>query len=353
MSKFIRLATLMCASVCLSMIVGCSEEEVVTPTADYTGILSDLTNNVVVATYTELDSRAATLLATVNALQLDKTAANLLAAKQAWIDAREPWEQSEGFLFGPVDTEGIDPALDSWPVNQVDLENVLAGGDDLNNSFVNALEGTLKGFHTIEFLLFGADGQKTVDMFNDREFEYLISTTQVLAADASLLATAWQTTGQNFSNNIISAGNTNSIYISQKAALEEFANGILGITDEVGNGKLNDPLEQEDFSLEESQFSDNSKTDFTNNIRSIRNIYEGRNGMGLSTIVAELDPELDTRIKSEIEASINAIQNIPGTFTAAIPANSPTRPAAENAQATVRTLQTTFEERLIPLISNL
>lgn len=211
----------------------------------------------------------------------------------------------------------------------------------------------MKGFHTVEFLLWGSDGTKTVTDLTAREFEYLIATSQVLADDANALATSWISSGGNFANNVINAGETGSVYISQKAALEELAAGILGIADEVGNGKINDPLEQEDLSLEESQFSDNSKTDFTNNIRSIQFIYEGINGNGLSTVVAEENADLDIQIKSEIQTAIDAIQAIPGTFTDAIPTSSSSRAAAEAAQTAVRTLQATFESQLIPLISSL
>ncbi|MCB0640078.1 MAG: hypothetical protein KDC44_00490 [Phaeodactylibacter sp.] len=331
----------------------CGDDEQVGPTFDYSSVLTDVTNKVIVQTYVDLADNAQALVTAVTELQNNTTSDNLTAARNAWIATRLPWEQSEGFLFGPVDTKGIDPALDSWPVNQVDLENVLAGGDALTAGYVSSLEGTLKGFHTIEFLLWDTDGEKTVADFTAREFEYLIATTQVLADDAATLANAWESTGENFAANLIEAGEAGSIYISQKAALEELANGILGIADEVGNGKINDPLEQEDLSLEESQFSDNSKTDFTNNIRSIQHVYMGISGDGLSVIVADEDPNLDAEIQSAIQTAIDAIQAIPGTFTEAIPADSPTRFAAENAQGAVRTLQATLEEKLIPLISGL
>ena len=252
------------------------DDEPILDVKDYDSVLTELTNNVITSTYADLATNATDLISKVTTLQNDPTETNLTAAKNAWINTRQPWEQSEGFLFGPVDTEGIDPSLDSWPVNQVDLENVLSSSNALTSNYVASLEGTLRGFHTIEFLLWGADGTKAIGDFTDREFEYLIATSEVLNTDASALSNAWESTGANFAENLLNAGNTGSIYISQKAALEELANGILGIADEVGNGKINDPLSQEDFSLEESQFSDNSKTDFTNNIISIQNIYLGK-----------------------------------------------------------------------------
>ena len=78
-------------------------------------MLNDFANTVVLATYTDLDNKAGELLAAVKALAADTSQGNLEKAQQAWKATRTPWEQSEAFLFGPVDTQGLDPALDSWP----------------------------------------------------------------------------------------------------------------------------------------------------------------------------------------------------------------------------------------------
>ena len=64
-------------------------------------MLNDFANTVVLATYTELDSKAGELLAAVKALAADTSQANLEKAQQAWKATRKPWEQSEAFLFGP------------------------------------------------------------------------------------------------------------------------------------------------------------------------------------------------------------------------------------------------------------
>ncbi len=121
---------------------------------DASTMLDDFANKVVLATYTDLDNKASTLLEAVRELQSSTTQTNLERAQEAWKAARRPWEQSEAFLFGPVDTQGLDPALDSWPVNRVDLDAVLSSGNTLSPSSIDGLEDTLKGFHTIEYLLF-------------------------------------------------------------------------------------------------------------------------------------------------------------------------------------------------------
>ena len=161
-----------------------SEEE----TFDASPILDNFANSIVLATYTDLDSKAGSLLGAVQALGAATNQAHLELAQNAWKEARIPWEQSEAFLFGPVDTQGLDPALDSWPVNKVDLDGVLGSDQELTEASIDALEDTLKGFHTIEYLLFREGNQRKAEDITPRELEYLVATTENLKSKTTQLA---------------------------------------------------------------------------------------------------------------------------------------------------------------------
>lgn len=159
----------------------------------------------------------------------------------------------------------------------------------------------------------------------------------------------------NFINNILKAGNGSQVYISQKAALEEITNALIIIADEVANGKINDPLSQKDLTLKESQFSNNSKADFSNNIISIKNIYTGTfgnygNGRSVSEIIKEKNASLDVKVKAEIEAAILSITSISGTFSEAIFNNT-----SHYHQRTDKSTYLTEYPRVpsLPIISNL
>lgn len=332
-----------------------STEPPIVNETDYSPVLNNVGTNVIVATYADLAVKADALHTAIMTLSADPTALNLESARTAWSAARSPWEQSEGFLFGPVDQEGLDPALDSWPVNVTDLENVLGSADAITESFLALQEGTLKGFHTIEFLLWGESSNKTVDEFTEREFEYLVAASGTLHNDAESLFTLWDPADGNYISNLLTAGNGSAIYVSQKSALEELTNALIIIADEVANGKINDPLVQEDVTLEESRFSNNSKQDFADNMRSILNIYTGTfngagTGEGLDDIISAEDPDLHAHILEDIEAAITAIESIPGTFTTAIFDHPAEVTAAQDA---VRHVQEILEEEVLPLISNL
>jgi putative iron-regulated protein len=318
---------------------------------DATQLLSDVASDVIFPTYQDLEVKAEALNASVVALAADVTDPNLEAAREAWRTTRRPWEQSEGFLFGPVETEGIDPSIDSWPVNVADLDAVLASGDPLTKESIDALEGTLKGFHTIEYLLFGTSGTKTAAELTPRELEYLDAVTQSLVGAVGQLRTAWDPAEGNFSETLATAGAAgNSVYTSQSQALQEVVNGLIAICDEVGNGKISDPFDQQDRSLEESQFSNNSNVDFADNIRSVQNIYlgeyTGHSGVGVQEMVLASDASLDATVLSQIDAAIAAIGNMTPTFGEAITSN----PAAvEAARTAVGDLRQTLESQVLPL----
>lgn len=321
----------------------------------FQAIIENVSNNVIVKTYNDLAEKGQLLSIALENLEKNPTNENLLAARVAWVNARSPWEQSEGFLFGPVDQEGIDPGIDSWPVNVLDLNNVLSSPNALTVAFLEQQEGTLKGFHTIEFLLWGENSDKTIEQFTARQFEYLAACSGALSLDLTKLNDLWSPTGGNYIKEVITAGNGSKIYISQKSVIEEFSNAIAGIADEVGNGKINDPLSQGNFTLEESRFSANSKVDFANNMRSIQNIYLGKyltngNEDGLSVLIKTNNPQLHEKISEEINTAISKIESIPGTFTQALTNN---KAAIQDAQTAVRNLQETLESELIPYISNL
>ena len=334
-------------------LVACSDDEVDGASLgefDAAATLNDFANTVVLATYTDLDNKASTLLNTVRALQTSTTQANLDRAQTAWKAARRPWEQSEAFLFGPVDTQGLDPALDSWPVNHVDLDAVLASGDVLTASSIDGLEDTLKGFHTIEYLLFRDGDQRKAADITPRELEYLAATTENLKVKTTQLRRAWDVSGDNFAAEVANAGTSSTIYKSQKSAMQEMVNGMIVIADEVANGKISDPFNERDTTLVESQFSFNSITDFQDNIRGIQNVYVGKftsDGHGLNEFVAGADSSLDSRFRTEVQAAIDAIGAIPDPFRDSITGSRSSVQAAIDA---VSTVQRTLEQDILTLV---
>lgn len=318
---------------------------------DLAPVLANMAQNVILATYNDLDQAAMVLLTSCNTLASATTAPNLEAARTAWRAARVPWESSEGFLFGPVDQFGLDPALDTWPVDEIAIEAILTGSDALTQAFVanQDVDSGLKGFHVIEYLLFGAVGEKETSDFTVRELEYLTAAAEVLADDAEVLFESWNPSGDNYMSNLVNAGQSGSQFVSAKDALLTLADALVGIADEVGAGKMQGPLDEGILQVE-SRFSGNSKADFQNNIRSIQHVYLGDygsvSGSGITDLVAELDSDLDEQVRTEIAAAISEIGAITGEFRTAITTH---RSEVEDAIAAVITLKTSLEQMIVLL----
>ncbi len=321
----------------------------------FTATLTDLTNDVIIVTYNELNEKSNALKTAINTLAVEPNETNLQAVKTAWSATRAPWEKSEGFLYGPVDTGGIDPAMDTWPVD-VSAMNAILNSDQAITASLIAANNEARGFHLIEFLVWGEDGNKTAAELTPRQLEYLQAAAADLHNNTQILYDGWKASGGNYGANFINAGTSSNIYPSHKAALEEIIEGLITIATEVGTGKIEDPLNSggstPNAELEESRFSNNSKTDFANNMRSIQNIYlgdlNGNDGAGLTDIIAPGNPTLDATIKAKITAAISAIEAIPGTFSDAIHNN---RAAVTNAQEKVAELQLLLEQDVIDYIN--
>ncbi len=324
--------------------------------ASIPNILSSIGTNVVLASYDDLATKAQGLVDRLVEFQSSSTDENLRKVQFAWRDARRPWEQTESFLFGPVDSQGLDPSLDSWPVNRTDLDNVLNSDKTLDVPTVEALEDTSKGFHTIEYLIFGEANNETAAGITARESEYLVSATTVFHQDADELADAWRPAKGNFLEKLATAGEAgNTTYPSEASALEELVTGMIVIIDEVGNAKIADPFSETNAEKVESQFSYNSLLDFENNIRGAENVYLGRylqkDGPGLNDLVRRNDAELDTKIRQKFDAAINAIQAIPFPFRDSI-SNEQGRALISTAQLKTSELQAVIEGELKPKIAS-
>ena len=135
-------------------------------------IVADYVDVVVLPTYRDLAEANANLHAAVQTLATNPSDLTFELAAKAWMAARQPWEMSEAFLFGPVDELGLDPNMDSWPLDQDAIKNVLASGDftglDWSGDFDEEDEGiadaqSIRGFHTLEFLLFKNGEPRTIE----------------------------------------------------------------------------------------------------------------------------------------------------------------------------------------------
>ncbi len=134
-------------------------------------VVTQYVNAVILPTYKDLANKNTALDNAVKAFKANPSNATFEACANAWLAAREPWEQSEAFLFGPVADKGLDPNMDSWPLDQSGIVNILKSQDfsDLNwsgeydedNKKIEDAQ-SLRGFHTLEYLIFKNGKARTV-----------------------------------------------------------------------------------------------------------------------------------------------------------------------------------------------
>jgi putative iron-regulated protein len=346
------------------------EPAVVEPTGftfEATEMITNLTNDVIVAGYKSLNDEAAYFLLATQDLANTATEENLATAQQAWKDVRVHWEQGESHIFGPVDALSIDPHLDSWPLATTSLQELLATQNGFSADTVKAFNDDVQGFHTMEFLLFGdgiADNEKSIAEMTALEREYLSAAAEVFKAHTQTLFDAW--TVANDANDANSPAYKdllltadNAVYASQLGVVEELINGMIGIVNEVGTTKIATPfgssIDNIDTSKVESQYSWNSLADFTDNIQGVQNVYRGEflgqaDKAGIIDFVTAADATIATRVDTEIVDAIAAIKAIAGDN------DLPFRQAINDVDARVRiqtaidallTLQTSLENDLL------
>lgn len=307
-------------------------------------VLSQFVSTVGTPLYNDFKTKAEALNQAVIALAADPTAAKQTAAQTAWKDVRVVWEQSEGFLIGPVDDNSYDPYMDTWPTDRNELDALLAGTQPLDAAALGNIEDeeqlTLRGFHPLEYLLW-----KENISYTTREKEYMQGLAQDILNNVNKLVTDWTP----YSNELINAGNTGSRYTSKQDALLVLTDAFVGICAEVGEGKMLEPFEspnggQPDSTLTESPYSHNSIADFRNNIQGAYNVYlckyGSSTGKSLSDLVAYNNKTLDQNVKTKFEAAITSFDGITITFEQAIYTQ---RTAVQNVLNAIGDLKATID----------
>ena len=307
--------------------------------------------NTVVATYSAMADAGLVLLDKCEQILKANEAgtdysALMAEAGTAWRAMRKYWEQSEAFLYGPAATQSIDPHIDSWPLDFNAMNALLHNQEQMaqieeeGGAYVGDKLGyALKGFHAAEYLLFETveqegraigTGKTHAANLTHAEAVYLLGIVEDLAQQAILLEDSWagkvskekeelitedgesMSAGINYGSYMINAGQAGSIYKTYQEAAEEIIAGCVDIAGEVAELKMGNPYlsntpDERDYI--ESPYSCTSTEDFADNIRSIKNAYEGAKAgdYSISNYVYSQDSELDGKVRKAIEESITAI----------------------------------------------
>jgi putative iron-regulated protein len=311
-------------------------------------VLTDFSNDLVNPNYQDIQAKASIMNDAVQAFVANSTAQNLAATQLAWKNTRAAWESCEGFLFGPVEDDSYDPDMDDWPVDKVRLDSLLASPNALTVNDITPLETTLKGFHAIEYIIFGVGSTRKAADITARDKQYLTSLAQSLFNTTTALRNSWDPSQGNYTAQVINAGKGSSTFNSRQAVFLALVGSMADICNEVANEKMQTPFAAKDSTLSESSFSHNSIADFTHNITGIKNAYlssySGANGNhSLSELVASKNASLNNTLLSQMNAAIasfNAFGSLNVSFEKAIYTQ---RSTITKVQATINTLKASLD----------
>ncbi len=318
----------------------------------YQEIAETFVNKTVVPTYTKMAQKTVDLVEDLRAYRKAPTQENLNKACEDFIESRGWWERSEAFLFGAANDFGIDPHIDSWPLDLPALQKYLEeatnikelDGEDSDIVARTKLGQELLGFHGVEYILFENGKPRTAGTISEEHLIYAIAVAGDLRNSCWQLLTAWAgeeyasklnkelvkhiledvelpvLVGGRFSygENMVKAGQPGSLYRSWINAMEAIVSGCNDICDEVGTSKIGSAHTGEDISYIESPYSQRSIHDFYDNITSVENVYlggiEGNRGASLHQYMQTHNKAMDAKVLKAIDNAKNAIKSMKAPF---------------------------------------
>ncbi len=253
-------------------------------------------DKVVVPTYRGLADASRALNETIEKFDTDRTDANLGEVCILWKSARQYWEWSEAFLFGPATTYGIDPHIDTWPFNEVTFNALMNKLDPVNNEddaeiLIESIKYTqnLTGFHALEYIIFRDGKQRAAADLTDKEVYFIKAVGADLQLASIKLVSAWGGEISEAEQAILDEeewepernfGEAFKAY-SGKVAVTTIIEGARDIIGEVNEMKIGSAHGGADTKYIESPHAYNSIQDFYDNILSCQHAIYG--GLGATT----------------------------------------------------------------------
>jgi putative iron-regulated protein len=321
--------------------------------------------NLAEAGYADSLAVARKLQDVIHALVKSPSQETLKAARQAWVDARVPYMQTEAFRFGnpivddwegrvnawPLDEGLIDYVSDAYgedsPENDLYVANVIAStkikiaGEEVDTTDISKalLADTLQeaggvesnvatGYHAIEFLLWGQDlngtgpgaGNRPATDFDpanctgghcDRRVTYLETVTDLLIDDLAWMTKQWGPDGAARKAVMADGG---------KAGLAALFKGLGSLSyGEMAGERMKLGLLIHDPEEEHDCFSDNTHNSHFYDVKGIQNVYLGTykrtdgttiSGPSASDMVRAKSPEIDARTVAALEATMQRMAAI-------------------------------------------
>ncbi len=298
----------------------------------------------------------------VDALIATPSEETLKAARDAWLKARNPYQETEVYRFGNAIVDEWEGKVNAWPLdeglidyvdpsygsesdeNALFTANVIANktikidGKDVDASNITPefLAGTLQeaggieanvatGYHAIEFLLWGQDlngtkagaGNRPYTDYDtkactggncDRRAAYLKAATELLVSDLKEMVANWTPDGAA----------TKAVEADPKAGLVAILTGMGSLSyGELAGERMKLGLLLHDPEEEHDCFSDNTYNSHLHDSIGIQSAYTGEytrvdgtkmTGPSLSELVAAKDAALDKEMTANLATTVEKMR---------------------------------------------
>ncbi len=315
--------------------------------------LRDIGNNYIMPMLERLKARGDALATAVTTLAGAVNQQNLDDVQQAWRNARETWNQSEAILFGRVSQLRLAVSVDASPTNTGLIDADIAGTVTIDNSYLETIGSTRKGFFALEYLLFdpvGGDAAVldsiTIDANAARRLQYIDAAAENMAQILCQIRDIWSPAGDNFLDAFVNAGTNTSAYAGPKDALDALVNHVLVLTEIIADVRLGRPLGKTFMGVPqpagvEAGRSGNSRADVINDILGVQSVYlglfdGGDIGTALTEIVRVTSPTIDNATRNDIQMAHDMAMAIPETLQDSATMATPTVEAAFNQAKAMR-----------------
>ena len=342
-------------------------------------ILPVLTNHAIIAhaTYADALAAAEVMNERVDSFLGGPTDGTMNQLKSQYIIAREPWTLAEGFRFygGPVDgvyaqtgAWRMDPAFVDYTTMEANA-GIINDADTYPNIDADTLEGLNRaenfrdvtlGYHVVELLLWGEDiyadspGKRPVSDYIDggnvdRRKKYLRVAAQQLVDDLSDLEATWAEDGDY---------RTEFIAQDKTTGVAKILKGLSTLTEvELAHHLIDAGMDWEPGAPrppeELSPFNDRTPIDLERAVISMRNIYTGYyepvdgeviEGRGIDKLVHDKDPDLDGRVKEQIQEVLDRIALVPEVYETALNDTDESRDSIDDVRDQLRKLDELWRE---------
>lgn len=377
MKKYFKLPVLLVMGILMTVTFSSCSDDDVTDSSNNTlseketllkSASTDYVNDVIYPTYGNLATQTGLLYEQLNSVK-EKFKADPSSVSQndidqicsTFLEARSYWEETEAFLYGAATDFGIDPHIDTWPLDLDGLVTELKNSDkiaqlDNGNDGIayaaNKLGQELLGFHGIEFIIFRNGQNRDVNSLlgNDPDLissyganisgrEELIYATAVagdLRDRCYQLNVAWNpdapqeqktrvidecelqyTVGSGqltYGENMLIAGQAGSTYTTwRQVASTILTSGCQNISNEVYSQKMGNAYNGSDPNYIESPYSHRSFYDFKDNILSIQHSLYGNvdndltKDNSLMGYLKKYNPTIASELETSLQEAFNAL----------------------------------------------